>query len=386
MSVRKIKNTWWTDFRFNRVRHRKRSPDNTKAGAQSYEAMLRQRLARGEPIVEEVAKVPSFKEFSQKWFDVYVVNNNKLSEQITKERLLRVHLVPFFGKMSLDSIKNVNVEEFKASRLKKGLTRKTINNQLTVLAKCLAVAKEWGDVDVVPIIKLLKVDPARFDYLTIDECRLLLDNAKGEYQDMILLAIKAGLRFGELIALDWSDVDLVKNTLTIRRTIVGGVLQNSTKSNKIRYIPLTRDVSEMLSNRKRVVGYVFNNAGNPIKQGSACKYLMRLCKRIKLRHIGWHVFRHTFASHLAQNGIAIQVIQQLLGHSDIRTTLRYSHLSPSNLQDAVATLESKKSDFENFGQYMVNSPAFTTKIIQNKNQDTGNILANVKHLENSKPL
>ncbi|MBL7057805.1 site-specific integrase [Patescibacteria group bacterium] len=386
MSIRKVHGAWWVDFRFNRVRHRRRSPDNTKAGAQSYEAMLRQRLARGEPIVEEVVNIPSFKEFSQRWFEVYVKNNNKLSEQITKERLLRVHLVPFFGRMSLDSIKNVNVEEFKASRLKKGLTRKSVNNQLAVLAKCLSVAKEWGDVENVPIIKLLKLDPVKFDYLTIGECDLLLDNAKGEYKDMILLAIKTGLRFGELIALDWSDVDLVKNVLTIRRTIVGGVLQNSTKSNKIRHVELNSDGNCMLKGRQKVTGYVFCNEGGSIKQGSACKYLERLCKRVGLRHIGWHVFRHTFASHLAQNGIAIQVIQQLLGHSDIRTTLRYSHLSSSNLQDAVATLESKKEYCKNFGQYMVNSPAFTTKIIQNKNQDTSNILANVKHLENSKPL
>ena len=383
MSIRKTHGAWWVDFRFSRIRYRKRSPDNTRAGAQAYEALLRQRLARGEPIVGERVEVPTFKEFSQKWFEVYVKNNNKPSEQLTKERILRVHLVPFFGRFKLDSIKNVNIEEYKASRLKRELTSKTINNQLTVLSKCLVTAKEWGVIDSIPTVKLLRIAPSSFDYLTLEECHLLLDCARGEevYGDMLLLALKTGLRFGELIALDWNDVDLRKGELTIRRSIVNGELQDSTKSNKIRYIPLTNEVNEMLRVEKKVTGYVFNKEGEPINYSSSCKVLARLCKKAGLRTVYWHVFRHTFASHLAQNGVAIQVIQKLLGHSDIRTTMRYSHLNQSNLHDAVACLEPKNEGVENFGQYMVNNPYFATKIIQNKNQDTTNILANVKRKE-----
>ena len=383
MARKLTKNSWGVDIRFRGKRIRMISPDNTRAGAKAYEELLRQRLARGEPIIESEAKVLSFKEFTQKWFEVYVRNNNKPSEQRTKERILRVHLVPFFGKFQLDSIQNVNIEEYKASRLNKGLVAKTINNQLTVLSKCLVTAKEWGVIDDVPIIKLLRVAPSDFDHLTHEECDLLLSGAENEgvYKSMLLLALRTGLRFGELIALDWRDVDWNKGQLTIRRSIVDGKLQNSTKGNKIRYIPLTKEVSEMLTMRKKMDGYVFNRDGEPIIYSSSCNVLVRVCKRAGMRNIGWHVCRHTFASHLAQNGIPLQSIQKLMGHSDIRTTQRYSHLSSSNLKDAVATLEPKQAFFENMGQYMSNGIATVPKITQNKNQDTSNILANVKRKE-----
>ena len=63
------------------------------------------------------------------------------------------------------------------------------------------------------------------------------------------------------------------------------------------------------------------------------------CKRAGLRQIGWHVLSHTFASHLAMRGAAIKVVQELLGHTDIMTTMRYAHLSPETRRDAVVLLD-----------------------------------------------
>lgn len=80
--------------------------------------------------------------------------------------------------------------------------------------------------------------------------------------------------------------------------------------------------------------------------------IQRMSKKAGLRRIGWHVLRHTFASHLAMKGVPLQQIQLLMGHSDPRVTLRYAHLAPSILRDAINVLEPVPDFVEIFGQQM----------------------------------
>jgi integrase len=350
MSVRKIRASWWIDFRFNNTRYRKKSPVNSKQGAKDYEALLRQKLARGESIEEERSeKKQLFSEFAWYWFEVYAKTNNKHSEILNKEGILRVHLVPFFGKTKLDCISNQLVEKYKREKQKTRLCNKSINNHLTVLRKCLETALEWQILDNTPRVKLLKTPPSKFDYLNESECKLLLDNSSGNLHDMILMALNTGLRFGELIALTWKDIDFEKKLLTINKAIAKGVL-GSTKSNKNRYIPLTDSVIEMLRQKNKNNDLVFYENGSFLVQAKYVKQLHSLCRKLKFRRIGWHVLRHTFASHLAQKGISLKAIQELLGHSDIKTTMRYTHLSPRELRQAVDVLS--------FGQHMGNASDF----------------------------
>src|SRR5215831_7142720 len=113
MAVRMIKRTWWVDFRFHHTRHRQRSPDNSRAGALAYEAVLRQKLARGETLDPEEktgSDEITFGQFAWQWFDQYVKANNKISEQYSKEKILKSSLIPFFGAMRLDEITTERIE------------------------------------------------------------------------------------------------------------------------------------------------------------------------------------------------------------------------------------------------------------------------------------
>lgn len=337
MGVRKRYNKWWVDFCFDRSRYRKPSPENSKAGAQAYELVIKQKLARGEPLDPEPDKI-TFKDFTREWFETYVKNNNKHSEVVSKEMILRVHLVPYFGRMKLDEIRNLNIEKYKAQKIRGGLSAKSINNHLAVLKKAFRCALEWGAVKNCPIIKPLRTPPQRYDFLTLEESCRLIAAAEGIWHDMIIIALGTGLRFGELIALTWEDIDFSTGEITIKQAYAKGVL-GSTKSNRIRHIPMSGSVRDTLYAMTKGNGLVFPEPrGNPLKQHVCCKKLHSICKRANLRKIGWHTLRHTFASHLAQRGANLSAVQSLLGHSDIRTTMRYAHINRAVLREAISIL------------------------------------------------
>ena len=81
--------------------------------------------------------------------------------------------------------------------------------------------------------------------------------------------------------------------------------------------------------------------GDPLTKGECKHPLWRACKRAGLRRIGWHVLRHTFASHLVMRGAPLKAVQELLGHATIMMTMRYAHLAPEIAREAVKLLDAR---------------------------------------------
>ena len=339
MSARKIRQSWWVDFRFGFQRYRIRSPENSKAGTQAYEATLRKMLAAGERIDEGEKKLVKFQDFAADWFRVYVMNNNKLSVQLTQRGILDLHLLPYFGKYRLSEITSQAVERYKAKKASEGLAPKSINNQLGVLRRCLQIAMEWGSLDKLPTIKMLKTPPPVVVFLNENECRALLaDKVEPLANLMILTALRTGMRLGELCGLSWEDIDFKSGIVTVRHSFVRGEM-NSPKSNKIRHIPITADLTEALKKSAKPCGLVFQVDKKPITGYAGSEILGRACIRANIKHIGWHKLRHTFASQLVARGANLRAVQELLGHSTIQMTERYVHLAPSSLRQAMSVLE-----------------------------------------------
>jgi integrase len=275
--------------------------------------------------------------------------NNKASERASKRSIFTQHLVPHFGEMLLDEIGPRQIAAYKAEKLEPsdgsgGLKPKTINNHLTVLGKSLALAVEWGKLRVAPRVGFLRMAEPVIDFLTFDEAPLLLGSADpGPWRTMILLGLRAGLRQGEILALEWPDVDLARGVLHVRRRIWEGDI-DIPKGGKGRHVPLSDELRAALRELpSRFAGrLVFPAPGGRHLRKNECKWpLWRACGGAGLRRIGWHVIRHTFASHLVMRGVSLRAAQELLGHKDIKMTMRYAHLAPDVTRDAVALLDAR---------------------------------------------
>jgi integrase len=268
--------------------------------------------------------------------------NNKPSEQDSKEAMVRLHLAPFFGATLISAIGAEAIEKFKAARLAAGAAPKTVNNELTALRTILRVACEWGRIASIPKVRWLKVPKPPFDFLDFEEAARLVHAADGdEWRTMILVGLRAGLRQSELLELRWSDVDLVAGRLLVRRAIVRGKI-GTPKNHRERELPLSAEASTALRRLpSRFRGdLVWPGEGEAnLTKGEAKWPLWRACKRAGLRRIGWHVLRHTFASHLVMKGVPLKAVQELMGHATIEMTMRYAHLSPDVRRDAVHLLD-----------------------------------------------
>lgn len=357
-----LKGSWWVDLRFNHTRYRKKSPENSKPGAQAYEALLRHKLALGESVeasAQTNLQEQSFAQFAAVWFDDYVVPNNKYSEQKAKRHMLSSRLIPFFGRMPIGKISTHHIEQYKAKQARTGVSNKTINNQLTVLGKCLVTAYDWFPIESPPPkIKKLKCAPAKTDHLSQEEAELLLSHAEGVLYELLLTTLRTGMRQGELKGLQWEAIDWHSSTVRIIHSWNDDLRElEAPKSNRERLIPLDAEVVEILLARKEGSGFVFLDwDGMPFTEERLNPRLATLCKKVGLRKITWHTLRHTFATHLMMKGAAANTVQMLLGHASITTTMRYAHVPSSSLREAIELLSPKGTSPGELGQPVGNQP------------------------------
>jgi integrase len=172
--------------------------------------------------------------------------------------------------------------------------------------------------------------------LSLEEEGKLLRNAAPYLQDLIRFALNTGLRVGEIFSLCWSNVDLEKNVLNVF----------APKTQKIRGIPINADARKVLE--YWVLGkrneFVFYNpdTGKPFVDLKAGFKIA--CKKAGITGVTWHTLRHTFASRLVDRGVDIVTVKELLGHSSITVTMRYTHTNLESKRAAVEKLLHNECD------------------------------------------
>ena len=233
-------------------------------------------------------------------------------------------------------------------RLKLALAQqapKTVNNVVTLLKK----AVEWGELDKLPCtIKLLSNPKKAMGFHDVEEYERLLTVAQKRSPDaylMVLLGGEAGLRLGEIVALEWGDVDLHARRLTVQRSDWCGHV-TVPKGGRSRRLPMTRRLTSALKAARhlRSERVLCLPDGKPITRDRVIKAIRGSQRVAGLSQAGVHVLRHTFCSHLAMKGAPARAIQELAGHADLSTTQRYMHLSPAATEDAIRLLDGRLGD------------------------------------------
>ena len=306
-----------------------------------------------------------FEEFSARWLSDYAKVSVKVSTYISYETIVRLHLNPRFGKQFLHRISTADIQKFVSEKITKDeLTPKSVVNFLVPLKEMFKHAVAWGFIKRDPslYVKRPRVELEEMDFFTPEEIRLFLDNVNPNCYTLFLTAVMTGMRRGELLALQWGDIDWNSNQISVRRSIYRGEFVNPKSKNSIRRIvitPILRQALEQhrLLGRKSELGLIFSNGdGLPIDPDNLVKReFFPALDRAGLRRIRFHDLRHSYASLLISQGENIKFIQSQLGHSSAKTTLdRYGHLMPNLENDAARRLD--KTVFGSFVRKLLENP------------------------------
>lgn len=250
------------------------------------------------------------------------------------DQLHRLRISPKFGHLALSAINRRDVQAFQNDLLKEGLSPASADHHVKLMRRVLNLAVQWEMLEKNPLkgIELYLVDNQVENYLDPEQLDRLVEVLKTDKNRMVCLIllylISTGARLNEALTATWKNVN-----------VEGGVWKVDallSKSKKSRSIPLNDSalwVLEQLTSKGKSE-YLFPSpvTGKPYTTITRAWY--RLRKKAKIPDIRLHDLRHGFASLLVSGGRSLYEVQQILGHSDPKVTMRYAHLSAKALQDA----------------------------------------------------
>ena len=268
------------------------------------------------------------------------------SSLIAEESLFKKWIEPFCGQTPLVKISAADLERLKAKMMEENRAPSTIKYAFAVISQVWTMAKRDGFTSgdsPTRLVSLPRRDNRRERFLTPKEAKRMLSRLKKQLpqaHDMCLLALYCGLRFGEIAGLDWQSVNFTEGTLSIR--------DPKAKRNRVAF--MTPKVTEMLRERQAEAGLNPGGLLFPSRKGeriaSASHALTRVMDEMfnegvedTRQRVCFHTLRHTFASWLVQRGVDLYKVKELMGHEDIKMTMRYAHLAPEGLRKAAAVIE-----------------------------------------------
>ncbi|WP_120993165.1 site-specific integrase [Stutzerimonas urumqiensis] len=268
--------------------------------------------------------------------------------------------------LRIEEITGRDLEAIRTDWLKAGNKPATANRKMGSISGVFSRALDWEFISAHPLekVKQLKVDTrGRIRYLSSDEAKALRsalesreeriraerDRANAwrtarrkepladlrtvafadHLKPMVLLSLNTGMRRGELLDLTWPAVSLDRKTIT--------VIGDTAKTQETRHIPLNAEAVQVLTEWKKQSGkssYVFPNQDGGRMDDIKTAWL-NLLELAGIEGFRWHDMRHDFASRLVMAGVPLNTVRDLLGHADIKMTLRYAHLAPDSKAAAV---------------------------------------------------
>jgi integrase len=322
---------WWINYRIHGKQYKRKIGPNKKLAEQILHDIELKAL-KGEYLgIYEEKKIP-FADFAQEYLE-FAKSTKAPSTYAGNVREMQRLMRSIDG--YLPKLTTAMIEKYKIARSNE-VKPATVNRELTLLKHMLTKAVEWGYLkrNSASSVRLFKEPPGRLRYLEVEEIKRLLDSCNDPHaphlRPIVIMALHTGMRLGEILGLQWQEIDSKRRLITITKT----------KNNERKIIPIN-DVlyDELVKLPKHVTSpYLFYHP-----DGTRLFHIHHsfhhALKKAGIAEFRFHDLRHTFASHLAMLGVPLEIIGALLGHKDPKMTKRYAHLSPASLKVAVTTLQ-----------------------------------------------
>lgn len=263
------------------------------------------------------------------------------------------HILPDLAPIPLQKLSPMDVQKWIDGKIEAGYAAKSVKDMRDILRNALNQAIEWELLRKSPLhgVHLPKLRRKPPKVWTKEQLEQFFETARNHrLYAAFYLAAKTGLREGEIVQLKWDSVNLDRGVVYVQ--------EHTKTDSSLRPMPLSEKTVEVLrghqqrQNEEKAIlgslyadrGYLFTSPkryGQPLKVDSLYKTFTRVTNRAGVSHLAFHGLRHTFATLLLQAGVHPKIVAELLGHSEVRTTLdTYSHVLPVIEKQAVTVLDS----------------------------------------------
>lgn len=323
--------TFYTDDwqRGRRIRHSLGT--NKRTAEKLYEDFKISLRAQKMGVVPRNFRLKDFETKYLAWAKVTLAKKTHQTSELAFKRLREaIHI------SRLDQITPELLEDARKQWIIKGYGKAAIGGHVRRLKAAMRVAEKWRYIHPQPWRFVESYNsPGKLIYYTVEQYSELVENTSGIWRTAILLMGRAGLRAGEVMNLEWDDIDFDKRTIHIHAKEFWKPKGWRPNKPKERYIDMPEDLESHLQAQPDKQGFVLGRKRPTDEQ--FYWYFVNLLKDAKLKGSP-HCFRHTYAAHLVSNGVSLEAIGELLGHTDPKTTKIYAHLMPQARRDAVDKL------------------------------------------------
>lgn len=353
------------------VRHG--SVTKTRVFARKFDAH-RWGLAMDAQLKSGNAQDVTFRELFAQWLENHC-KVRKAPSSIRSDERNGAHIIARLGHLNVRDIRAVHIDELAARLKTKGdKSNQTVNRFLCLVQTVFNYGVRLDYLDRSPVKRdhFLPTEEIGYQYWSQSEAERFLDYVGNRYLEkqahialLYLIALNTGLRWGEIIALQWDAVRLEPNPknsmIIVKRSYcnVSKEVRETTKGHKVRYVGVNAVLYAALKNAKETrnqeCDFVFHTLiGSPLRISNFTqRHFKRDIKAADVSKIRFHDLRHTYASHFMMNGGGLYDLQKILGHSDMQTTMRYAHLAREHIlskaevvvlgkRDNVVTVDFKK--------------------------------------------
>lgn len=291
-----------------------------------------------------------FKDLVATWLSTVAAVTLKQSGFKSYSAICTNHLLPAYGDMPIEMITAAGVQAYTADKVESGLSPRTVTNHVQVMRRLMAYAKDNGLIESNPLASVTtpRQEPAatRLSYLTPGQLHQLMEATPPAWHVLIATAFMTGLRKGEQLALTFKDVDFEKGTISVNKTIRGGVITSPKTPWSVGVLPLPESLVPLLKERRHKApdpdGLIFcRKDGSPLPDSLPNRILKKALGAAGLPQVSWHEFgRHSWVVAHLSAGTDIPTLQRLGRWKTADVLLStYAHVLPASGGDAVRRLD-----------------------------------------------